>query len=206
MKHSSYATLLLLTLALLAAACSGGGDTATTAAGGEEAPAKAAAEPAAEPAKKPSEVLVGTWAATPEGLEAMKEDAKLKALMEEVQAGDKAAAFQVMMEIMGFSAVQWTFNSDGTVNSQVADFILAAEEAAGQKVRDDSGQLVNKTYRDMANSGTWSTDSETGDEITITIKDLGKDSQQFSFRVADNDTLHALIADKRYPFPLSRLK
>ena len=42
--------------------------------------------------------------------------------------------------------------------------------------------------------------------ISITVKGLGVDSQQFSFRVVDGDTLHALIANKSHPFPLSRVK
>ena len=201
MKPHRLSFLLILTFGLLTSGCT---QDSSSEAGPEGQSQEASAEP--EPKAKPSEVLVGTWSSSAEGIEAMKGDMELKALIEELESTDKGAAFMVMMELMGFSAVQWTFAADGTVKTQVADFILAAEEAAGQAVRDASGSLVNKTYRDMADSGTWSTDVETDSEITITVKDLGKDSQQFSFRVVDGGTIHALIANKRYPFPLSRLK
>ncbi|MEE2828475.1 MAG: hypothetical protein VX498_04765 [Myxococcota bacterium] len=206
MKQSTYLTVLLLTLSLLGSSCAGdsGPQTASTPEA-EQAPAPEP-EPEPEPARKASEILVGSWSATPATMAALEKDEKLKAIFKAAEETDKASAFKLMMEVIGFGAVEWTFGADRTASSKVAEYILKAEEAAGQKVRDAEGNLLKKEYKSMSHSGTWSTDSESGNEISITVKGLGVDSQQFSFQVIDDDTVHALIANKSYPFPLSRVK
>ena len=199
MTRSSYITFLcILTLALVGSSCSSD-KSSESGSGGEQA---AAAKAESKPSRKPSEVLVGSWETNLETVTNMQADPKLKAIQEEMKGADKADAFKMVMEVMVLTSAQWTFTSDGTLSTKVAEYAVQPGD------RDEAGNFTRKAeknYKQIRNSGKWTTASETDSEITITT-DFGAQKGEYTFRVADDDTIHALIFGGRYPLPLYRFK
>ncbi len=108
----------------------------------------------------------------------------------------------MVMESMVFTSAQWTFAADGTLSTKVAEYAVQPGD------RDAAGNFTakaEKNYKQIRNSGKWATASETDSEITITT-DFGAQKGEFKFRIADDDTIHALIFGGRYPLPLYRFK